>query len=122
MSNIKTNQTIPKTPSTDKRFRVAWVVEPSHDMSPLLKYVERIEFLCSGYERTEELMLIIADKMTMFNRETDVLVPTGRVIASLITGIILTGMEPPITLGLFRERDYHFSSFDYGSLGKLSDD
>ena len=101
------------------RFRTAFVIEPLHDLSALLKYADRIEFLSSGYEQVDGLMTLIGKKLEDFDNNLDVLIPVGRVVASLVTGIFLSKIASPVTLGIFRDKDYYFIKLNLNSGNSL---
>lgn len=93
-------------------FRKIFVVQPSHDLSALKNYTDNIELLTTGYENAEDLAPKIELKLTEFDPDTDAFVPVGKLISTMISGMIIQKLVPDreIKIGIYRDRDYEFMS------------
>jgi len=95
------------------RFNRIFVVEPSHDFSALKPFCQEIVFLTTGYETANQLTKTIAHNLYLqkFDPEMDAVLPVGRVVACVVTGIILgrSHQNKSIWLGTYsREEGYRF--------------
>jgi hypothetical protein len=95
-------------------YRKIFVVEPSHDFSALKDWCEQIVFLTTGYETVDILQDTIEDNLRSqkFDPSLDAILPVGRVIACIFTGIILGSYwgDKTLWLGTYsRDKGYQFT-------------
>ena len=98
----------------EKMYRTAFVVSNTgHDFSELLKSVERIQFIMTGYEPENEALDTLVSGMTGYDPERDVIVPVGNVTQNLLLGVILARVLATyknFTMAVFYEKSYHFKT------------
>jgi len=97
-----------------KKFRAAFLIEPTHhDLTILKQYVSRIEFLSSGSDDVDELPVVISEKLIHFNPETDVIIPVGSVLTSLLVGVLLskTFLGKTIWVGVYHTNDNNVKDY-----------
>lgn len=90
-------------------FRTAFVIEKGklNDLSALEKHAIKIKYVLNGTEQDLEIVDAIRENFVGYSPGADVIIPTGRVISSLLFGYLL---EPwiEITIGIYRDKDYTF--------------
>ena len=93
-----------------ERFKNIFVVEPSHDISPLSKHSNNLKVITVGNESVADLYDVIIKSLETFDPSTDALIPMGRNTANLITGVILSKLFPgrEITIGIYNQGSYIF--------------
>lgn len=92
------------------RFRKMYIVEPSHDFSILASYTNSIVCLTSGTELSKDIEHSIRESILDFEPERDALVPMGKTVSCILTGLIIGSMFPNtlITLAVWRGSSYDF--------------
>lgn len=76
-------------------------------MSALKFHAENIMYILKGDERDEEIAISISKVMPGFDRSLDVIIPTGRVIASFILGYMLRELSD-FYIGVYSDKKYSF--------------
>lgn len=92
-------------------FRKLFIVEASHDLSMSKRYSNRISLLTDGGEKVSELYEKIERGLLDFDPGSDAVIPMGRVVSCLVTGMVLSDMfssNAVITIGVYRGDSYEF--------------
>jgi hypothetical protein len=94
------------------RYRSIYVVEPSHDVSALKKYSDKIILLTTGYEETKDLPVTISNMLENFNPAYDAFVPIGKLISTMIAGMAIQEKcleyNSQVDVGIYKNKDYEF--------------
>ena len=97
--------------SQDLEFRKIYIVEPSHVLGAAKRYSKRISLLTDGGEKSSELKEKIEKALVDFDFSTDCLIPMGKVVSCMITGMVIMDMLPigqALTIGVYRGDGYAF--------------
>jgi len=92
-------------------FRTIYVAEPSHDISALSVYTDKIKFITSGFESVKDIERIVEENLKEFDPIMDAVVPVGRVISSLIIGMVLSKKcnGKPLNMAVYKDKTYTFT-------------
>ena len=91
-------------------YKRVYVVEPTHDVSGLLQFAEKIVFLFSGYESSVlELREAFERNIAEFEATTDAFVPIGKMRDVTVASMLLRSKTKlPISVGIYRDKTYTF--------------
>lgn len=96
-----------------KKFRKAFVTDPTHDVTAIAPYVDDIVFLLDGTETYDEVSSkVYATLGGEFVPQIDVIIPMGRIVANLVIGIVISSLYNKslnkICIGIYTDHDYKF--------------
>jgi hypothetical protein len=101
-----------------KRFRFGFVISPGQfDFSPLKLYCDRIIYATDGFSDTvESIREQLEESLARFDPNKDVIVTTGKTVASVMTGMIIMRRIQEaqkrdwdsVAFGIFQAGDYLF--------------
>lgn len=104
-----------------KRFRHAYVLKASFDLSSLKQHCERIIFATDGYgDHVDNIKEQLDESLAKFDADKDVFVPVGSAMVNALAGVILQKklsekMQSPnnvnFAMGIWSEGSYKFWRF-----------
>lgn len=98
-----------------KKFRRAFVVEPTHDIGAVVQDAQDVVFLLGGFEglTPDNMSSILSARLPEFDPDNDVIIPIGRIVANFQVGFMLATLFPKreLWMGIYKDHGYEYVKF-----------